>query len=330
MPEWPEVAVAIRTIAPKIVGRPILSAKVSDHLDGEWWDAEYLESGFIVAKVKQRGKYIEIHLLAKEEAEKMLMMGKEDRATYRPPAAQRGLLLVHLGMSGMVTTMQVNEEIPQPHHHMHIRLGPVVWTPPFIDPSHIDELGWHQTLRLVDPRKFGRVMVCQDPTRMKRAYKSTGPDLIMVSNVKRETGIGAMDLDQGEALFVQRLREVCQPDWTLKKCMMDQRAISGFGNIYDCEALFLAGLHPCRTLGKSADRWLRVLYQESFKLLRRAVQDGGSSIGPYRGPNGRRGLFQLQHNVYGREGKPCKVCETEIRARKVDGRSTFWCPNCQK
>jgi formamidopyrimidine-DNA glycosylase len=102
------------------------------------------------------------------------------------------------------------------------------------------------------------------------------------------------------------------------------------GNIYADEALFRAGIRPRRraaAITRARYLKLRAALQE---VLREAIAAGGSSISDYVGADGEEGFFQLEHRVYGREGEPCRVCRTAIKRVVLSGRSSHYCPRCQK
>ena len=319
MPEFPEVAVSIQAISNQILGRSIESAHVSTHLDGQWWDLNYLTSGFSVYKISQRGKYIEIHLLRSEELRRVLDIKSEERLNYKIPPKLRCILIIHLGMSGMITTIPATSD-NQPHRHINIRLGVSVTE------SSEDEF---VDLQVYDPRKFGRIALCKRPADQKIYYKNTGPDLYMISGVRRARYLPpVMDKSRGSKIFINRYRDIYPSGWSLKKCLLDQRAISGIGNIYASEILFASGLLPTRELGSIPDRWLRTIYEEGIRIISDATRLGGSSIQSFKDPNGIRGQYQDYHSVYNRG--TCDYCGSSIVSLKLDGRSTFWCPSCQR
>jgi len=102
------------------------------------------------------------------------------------------------------------------------------------------------------------------------------------------------------------------------------------GNIYASEALFHAGIDPGRSAGRvSAARYDR-LAEAVRRTLSRAIEAGGSTLRDFSSAEGQPGYFQHRHAVYQREGKPCRVCKTPIRALRHGQRSTFFCPRCQK
>lgn len=160
-----------------------------------------------------------------------------------------------------------------------------------------------QELRYVDPRRFGRVTI--------------GP--------AEEPAPGAEPLDIGPeafaALFWRRAGAI-------KALLLRQDLLRGLGNIYADESLFRAGVRP-RARWLSRPR-LRRLHGAVQAVLNEAIRAGGSSISDYVGADGQRGWFQVQHRVYGREGKPCLACGAAIRRVIVAGRSSCYCPHCQK
>jgi formamidopyrimidine-DNA glycosylase len=102
------------------------------------------------------------------------------------------------------------------------------------------------------------------------------------------------------------------------------------GNIYASEALFLAGIRPLRSVTRLKLFEIQKLISEVKTLLTKAIRQGGSSVSDYYSFTGTKGNFQLQHNVYDRKGLACRKCNSLISAQVLSGRSTFWCPVCQK
>jgi formamidopyrimidine-DNA glycosylase len=116
----------------------------------------------------------------------------------------------------------------------------------------------------------------------------------------------------------------------IKALLLDQRIVAGLGNIYVCDALNLAGIAPGRAGGRIARARLDGLADAVRKVLRAAIAAGGSSLRDYVRPDGELGYFSKQWRVYGREGLPCPRCAAPIRRRVDSGRSTFYCPKCQR
>jgi formamidopyrimidine-DNA glycosylase len=159
-------------------------------------------------------------------------------------------------------------------------------------------------LRFVDPRRFGRLSVAQ-------GFKATGSEPLEVE-VER---------------FVELFRERKTP---IKSALLNQKLLSGVGNIYADESLFRAGIRPSRRANSLAKQRLRRLYLAVQKVLKEAIALGGSSVSDYVDADGEEGFFQLQHRVYGRQGERCLVCKTPIKRLVIAGRSSHYCPNCQK
>ncbi|MGC2408459.1 MAG: bifunctional DNA-formamidopyrimidine glycosylase/DNA-(apurinic or apyrimidinic site) lyase [Methyloceanibacter sp.] len=125
---------------------------------------------------------------------------------------------------------------------------------------------------------------------------------------------------------------------SIKAALVDQRLIAGLGNIYACEGLYRAGVSPFRLAGTLATKTgkptekTKALINGVKAVLKEAIRAGGSSLRDYAGADGRLGRFQHSFGVYGREGKPCRTkgCRGTVRRIVQSGRSTFYCPNCQR
>lgn len=161
-------------------------------------------------------------------------------------------------------------------------------------------------LRFVDPRRFGRLSV------------SAQGDF-------DAGGIEPLEIDSEQ--FVKLFHERNTP---IKSALLNQKLLRGVGNIYADEALFRAGIRPKRRLSTVPRMKLELLRSAIREVLKEAIKLGGSSISDYVDADGEEGFFQLQHRVYGRKGEPCLVCETPIKRVVIGGRSSHYCPNCQK
>jgi formamidopyrimidine-DNA glycosylase len=166
------------------------------------------------------------------------------------------------------------------------------------------QLASGRELRFVDPRRFGRLSV-----------------------VEKFTASGAEPLDIPFEQFVALFRGRKTP---IKSALLNQHLLSGVGNIYADEALFRASIRPRRRAASLTRDELRKLHQALKRVLKEAIRLGGSSISDYVDSNGDEGFFQIKHRVYGREGKPCLVCKTPIKRVVIAGRSSHYCPRCQK
>jgi len=116
----------------------------------------------------------------------------------------------------------------------------------------------------------------------------------------------------------------------IKSALMNEKLLSGVGNIYADEALFRAGIRSRRRAASLRHDDLLRLRAALKKVLREAIRLGGSSISDYVDADGEEGFFQLKHRVYGRAGKPRLVCKTPIKRIVIAGRSSHYCPRCQK
>jgi formamidopyrimidine-DNA glycosylase len=161
-------------------------------------------------------------------------------------------------------------------------------------------------LRFVDPRRFGRLSVAQAGD-----FDAAGVEPLEV------------DVDRFLALFHGRKTPI-------KSALLNQKLLRGVGNIYADESLFRAGLRPRRRASTiTRDRFAGLLAAVK-EVLKEAIALGGSSISDYVDADGEEGFFQLRHRVYGREGEPCLVCKTPIKRVVIAGRSSHYCPRCQK
>lgn len=159
-------------------------------------------------------------------------------------------------------------------------------------------------LRFVDPRRFGRLSVSSQ-------FDAAGVEPLEV------------DLERFVSLFRGRKTPI-------KSALLNQKLLRGVGNIYADESLFRAGLRPRRRASTITSDQLRKLFLAVKEVLTEAIALGGSSISDYVDAEGEEGFFQLQHRVYGREGEPCLVCKTPIKRVVIAGRSSHYCPKCQK
>ena len=161
-------------------------------------------------------------------------------------------------------------------------------------------------LRFVDPRRFGRLSVAQAGD-----FDATGVEPLEV------------ELDRFLALFSGRKTPI-------KSALLNQKLLRGVGNIYADESLFRAGIRPRRRAASIPREQLEKLLLAVKEVLKEAIALGGSSISDYVNSDGEEGFFQLQHRVYGREAEACLVCKTLIKRVVIAGRSSHYCPRCQK
>ena len=116
----------------------------------------------------------------------------------------------------------------------------------------------------------------------------------------------------------------------IKPLLMDQRFIAGIGNIYAQEALFCSGIHPEAVAGKVRPEKIAKLHGCMIKILKKAIENKGSSVDTYRPPDGQEHNYEKFLKVYGHEGDTCSLCKGIIKKKSIGGRGTCFCPKCQK
>ena len=160
-------------------------------------------------------------------------------------------------------------------------------------------------LRFVDPRMFGKLAVAREP------FETAGTE----------------PLDIGFELFAGLFRKRQTP---IKSALLNQKLLRGIGNIYADESLARAGIRPRRRTATLTRADLHRLFESVQQVLNQAIAAGGSSVSDYVDAAGEPGFFQFQHRVYGREGEPCFSCGALIKRVVIAGRSSHYCPKCQK
>jgi formamidopyrimidine-DNA glycosylase len=217
------------------------------------------------------------------------------------------VLVMHLGMTGRFSIARGNggtrAKIPK-HEHIEFHLGDGT------------------AVRYADARRFG--------------YMDLIPARTLDSHALFK-GLGVEPLSPAftSEWLASRLKGKAT---SIKAALVDQRLIAGLGNIYACEALFVAGISPLKLAGSLATKTgkptpkTEALVAAVKSVLETAIKAGGSSLRDYRQADGRLGSFQHRFKVYGREGKPCarKTCRGTVRRIVQGGRSTFYCPTCQR
>jgi formamidopyrimidine-DNA glycosylase len=143
----------------------------------------------------------------------------------------------------------------------------------------------------------------------------------------QEIGIEPLECeDLGKHLFEISQGKRC----SVKSFIMDQRVVAGVGNIYACEALFKAGLHPERMCSLVGKKEYEKLADEIKAILSEAIRAGGTTFRDYRNAEGKSGGFSVKLSVYDREGEPCLRCEgVKVVSVRIVGRSSYFCPSCQ-
>jgi formamidopyrimidine-DNA glycosylase len=293
MPELPEVETVRRGLQPAMEGAKIVKLE---------------------ARRKDLRFPFQKDFVARLEGQTVTGLGR--RAKYLMADLSSGdVLLMHLGMSGSFRVVNDdNDNTPGRFHH-----------PRNDDRAH-DHVVFHMSSGAVivfnDPRRFGYMKVIgRRAIEEEPLLKGLGPEPL------------------GNEFDADMLARSCANKKTsLKAALLDQRVVAGLGNIYVCEALFRARLSPRRlaaTLatkkGETTDH-ARRLVEAIHAVLNQAIQAGGSSLRDHRQTTGELGYFQHSFQVYDREGEKCqtKGCGGIVRRFNQNGRSTFWCPKCQK
>lgn len=214
-------------------------------------------------------------------------------------------LLIHLGMSGRMLVSgdplgQFVHDHPAAEKHDHVVFDM--------------ENGARVTFN--DPRRFGAMDLLETATAEQHPLLvQIGPEPL--GNLFTESHL------------VERLKPRNTP---IKSALLDQKIVAGLGNIYVCEALFRAGIHPARRTRNIAAARIATLVPIIREVLRDAIEAGGSSLKDFRQADGELGYFQHSFDVYGREGEPCRSADCDATIQRVvqSGRSSFYCPSCQR
>lgn len=141
--------------------------------------------------------------------------------------------------------------------------------------------------------------------------------------------IGPEPLDKEFTWKILKERLLKRKNTPVKVALLDQQIIAGIGNIYACEACFLAGIHPSKKISELKNEDFQKLHKRIIESLKSGIKFGGSSKTHFVSPEGKKGLFLDYAFVYGREKLPCKNCKTPIEKIKLGGRGTHFCPSCQ-
>lgn len=294
MPELPEVETVRRQLEPEAVGRRIVRAEV---LDERWSRPEppaTLEralSGRTIESVGRRGKYLIVGL----DGGRVLVMHLR----------MTGNLLLRPGDSGAVADLMESDRLGGPRlyesapelRHLRARF-------------HLDD---DSQLLFTDARRFGTGVVLDVDD--------------LDEYLAPRAGIEPLTADLTAEAICRLAAGRRAP---LKSFLLSQGGVAGIGNIYADEALWRARLHPLSPAGSMRPEHCESLRRGIVEALELALRNRGSSIDDYRDLRGERGSMQDEFTVHTREGEPCRRCGTEIKRIVVGGRSTYFCPGCQK
>ena len=309
MPELPEVETIARGLAKRITGDVIESVWLGQKKEPLKSPASEIAATLEhsrIAAVRRMGKHIVFDLdcvarapsPAKGREPNRKQMGRlaaSRRASTTSAEADRSARPTNgkaqwIVHLGMTGRLQVCEPQAEVVKHTHAIL----------------RLSSGKELRFVDPRRFGRLSVAKAGD-----FDATGVEPLDV------------DLDRFLALFRGRKTPI-------KSALLNQKLLRGVGNIYADESLFRSGIRPRRRAATIPRDRLGKLLIAVQEVLKEAIALGGSSISDYVNSDGEEGFFQLKHRVYGREAEACLVCKTPIKRIVIAGRSSHYCPKCQR
>jgi len=278
MPELPEVETTLRGIEPWVLRKQITAVEIRQR-SLRWPvppDIGKALIGQTIVGARRRAKYILLEL------------------------SGGGTLLVHLGMSGSLRILQLDDDDAVWRKHDHISLG----------------FASGKELRFHDPRRFGCWLYCEPssvPEETHALLKNLGPEPLN-------------EAFHADYLW-QRMRKRTV---AIKQLIMNAKEVVGVGNIYACEALFLAGISPRKAAGRVSKKQTERLVAEIKRVLAEAINMGGTTLRDFLNADGEAGYFKQELRVYDREDKPCRVCGRAVKRIVQANRSTFFCSSCQR
>lgn len=274
MPELPEVETIRRSLVKKVTGQRInrVGIRKNSRLLRDTVSPATLKKRLTGKKIKtigRRGKYLVFTL---------------DSGDF---------LVVHLGMSGVIYTADLDRKKPA---HTHLRLD-------------LDD----RAIILIDPRTFGRIF------------------FIRAGGLDSHPALGRLGIEPlSHGFTAKKLGALlCRRKATLKAVLLNQSVVAGIGNIYADEACFRARVSPLRRADSLCASEIKALTLSIRAVLKKSIAAKGTTIRDYRWEAGRSGDFVRQLKVYSKEGKTCPRCANKIKRDIVVGRSTFFCPECQ-
>lgn len=295
MPELPEVTVIVNGLNKKLKGLTFAGVEFDWARKFLW--GEYSAKDLKGAKVKgvrRLGKVVIIDCKV-----------QENKSTKE----QKGFsILIHLKLTGQLIYQDQKTRIAGGHP-----LPPLNLPSPNKTTRATFEFTNGGYLHFNDLRKFGWVkFVPTDVQVINESIGVLGPDALEIS---------AKD-------FAERLKK--KPNSRIKKLLMDQTFVSGIGNIYADESLWLAKVHPARSVVSLSDAEIKAIHKGIHDSMTLSIAKGGSSVNSFVGSGGEKGLFISFAKAYHMTGRPCARCKTPIARKKMDGRSAHFCPKCQK
>jgi len=221
------------------------------------------------------------------------VLNVDRRAKYLLVRFATGTLLIHLGMSGSLRICDLDAPI-QKH-------------------DHVDFVFTDCVLRYTDPRRFGAILWLGQSPEAHPLLSILGPEPLS-------------DAFTAEWLYAtSRNRKV-----PIKQFIMDQKVVTGVGNIYATEALFTAKISPIRAANNISLKRYAILVDEIKLILSQAIKQGGTTLRDFVGGDGKPGYFQQTLHVYGKTGERCPVCDNPLTSVKLAARNSVYCNHCQR
>jgi len=225
--------------------------------------------------------------------EKQTLLTIDRRAKYLLLRFEIGTLLIHLGMSGNLRICELGTA-PQKH-------------------DHVDFEFENCLLRYTDPRRFGAILWLGKEPEESPLLSILGPEPLS---------------DEFTAALLYELGK--NRKLPVKQFIMEQKVVTGVGNIYATEALFKAGISPVRAANNISLKRYQVLVEAIKEILTEAIKQGGTTLKDFVGGDGKPGYFQQTLHVYGKTGELCPSCETPLTSVKLAARNSVYCANCQR
>ncbi|MEI6898212.1 MAG: bifunctional DNA-formamidopyrimidine glycosylase/DNA-(apurinic or apyrimidinic site) lyase [Psychromonas sp.] len=221
------------------------------------------------------------------------LLSIDRRAKYLLLNFESGTLLIHLGMSGSLRICPLQSRVEK---H-----------------DHADFIFNNCLLRYTDPRRFGAILWLGLNPQDSTLLSHLGPEPLS-------------EAFTGEHLFQRAVKRKLP----VKQFIMDQKVVTGVGNIYATEALFLAGISPIRGAGNISLTRYKRLTLVIKEILEEAIKQGGTTLKDFVGSDGKPGYFQQTLQIYGKTGHNCPKCQTALKSLKLASRNSVYCPKCQR
>ena len=268
MPELPEVETTKNGLANILTNKTIIDVEIRNP-NLRWKIDQSIKSRIkyqAIRSFSRRGKYILFNL-------------------------DNGYLMIHLGMSGKVNVMNINEPLNK-HDHFLLHFN-------------------NKVMRFNDPRRFGSIFYLES----------------LDHKLLNSLGVEPLEDSFNKTYLFENSRNKTQ---NVKAFIMDSKIVVGVGNIYACESLYMAGINPKTKANKISNQRYMSLTNNIKQVLSKAIKAGGTTLQDFAKVDGKPGYFSQELSVYGRENENCYSCNGKIRRIIQNQRSTFYCPKCQK